>query len=118
MTACIICSNTINNQNFQLKELQLGLAETFNYQLCGSCGSMQLLNPPPDFTAYYPNEDYYSFTDRVNLNKAGSLRKIKSEYLLYGKHKVLGSLLSIGYKLPEYAEWMQKTNAGLHDHIL
>ena len=115
---CLICDNTSGNQTIQLKELQLGIGETFDYQLCNNCGSLQLLDPPSDFTKYYPNEDYYSFTDGINLKKAGWLRTTKSEYLLHGKHKLIGSILSIGYKVPDFAEWMINTNSGLHDEIL
>jgi SAM-dependent methyltransferase len=103
-----------------LKELQLGLGETFTYQLCGSCGSMQLLDPPADFSRYYPNEDYYSFNigSIKKLEKPGYLRTAKTNYLLYGKSKLLGSLLSMGYKLPEFYTWMIHTHAQINDAIL
>ncbi len=115
---CLICRNTEGNCVIPLKELQLGLGEVFDYQLCGSCGSLQLLHPPADFSKYYPNEDYYSFTDGINRKKPGWLRKIKTQYLLYGKKKLLGSLLSIGYKRPDYSDWMLHTGVKLNDPIL
>ncbi|MEO7922701.1 MAG: class I SAM-dependent methyltransferase [Chitinophagaceae bacterium] len=119
LSACIICHNVSGNQLIKLKELQLGLGEEFSYQLCGNCGSMQLLDPPADFTPFYPNEDYYSFTAGIKeLKKPGYLRRAKAGYLLYGKNKVLGSLLSIGYKLPEFYEWMMGTKAQPNDAIL
>jgi len=118
-TPCLICHNETGNESITLKELQLGLGETFRYQLCGSCGTMQLLDPPADLTRYYPNEDYYSFTSGIKeLKKPGYLRTAKASYLLYGQHKLLGSLLSIGYKLPEFYEWMLGTKAQLTDAIL
>jgi SAM-dependent methyltransferase len=80
---------------------------------------MQLLDPPADFTRYYPNEDYYSFTSGIKeLKKPGYLRTAKASYLLYGKHKLAGPLLSIGYKLPEFYDWMLGTKARLTDAIL
>jgi SAM-dependent methyltransferase len=116
---CIVCSNDSNNQVFSVKELQLGLREEFQYQLCGSCGSMQLLNPPADLSRYYPNEDYYSFKmEMKDLKKPGYLRKAQASYILYGKNKVLGSLLSIGYKVPEFYDWMIHTKAQPDDSIL
>jgi SAM-dependent methyltransferase len=102
-----------------IEELQLGLKEHFNYQLCGNCGTMQLLEIPQDLTSYYPNEDYYSF--RLNLQlrkKADPLRKMKADYLLFGKNKIAGSLLSIGYRLPEQLQWMKDTHAGYNSAIL
>ena len=118
-TACLICHNENGNEIIELKELQLGLGEKFHYQLCGACGSLHLLDPPADFSRYYPNEDYYSFKmDMKDLAPPGYLRKAKAEYLLHGKNKLMGSLLSIGYKLPEYYTWMSGVHAGFSDAIL
>jgi len=118
-SACIICNNAVNNKLIKVKELQLGLGDEFNYQLCSSCGSMQLLDPPADFSRYYPNEDYYSFKmEMKELKKPGYLLTAKADYLLYGKNKLIGSLLSIGYKLSEHFTWMINTKAQLNDAIL
>ena len=118
-SACIICSNTQNNQLIPVKELQLGLGHEFSYQLCGSCGSLQLQKPPPDFSLYYPNEDYYSFHAEMKpLNRPGLLRRLKASYILYGKNKLAGKILSTGYKIPEYYDWMMGTKAQLQDSIL
>ncbi len=118
-TACTLCGNTHNNELFRVKELQLGLDEYFEYQFCGSCGSMQLQNVPENLGKYYPNEDYYSFKLNLNIReKADTLRKIKTEYLLFGKNPVIGGLLSIGYKLPEQLQWMKDMGAKFDDAIL
>lgn len=119
MAACIICENSNGNKVFDVKELQLGLEEIFQYQLCAACGSMQLLNPPTDFSRYYPNDDYYSFKlEMKELKKPGLLQKVKAAYLLHGKNKLAGSLLSIGYKIPEYYSWMKNVKANPDDSIL
>lgn len=118
-TACIICKNSEANEIFSVKELQLGLNETFHYQLCKNCGSMQLIDPPSDLSRYYPNEDYYSFKmEMKELKKPGFLQQLKSDHILYGKNKTLGSLLSIGYKIPEQYSWVKNTNAQPGDAIL
>lgn len=118
-TPCILCGNTVNNQWYTVKELQLGWEEYFSYQLCGSCGSMQLLDVPENPGKYYPNEDYYSFKLDMHIRKkADILRKIKAGYLLFGKNKLLGSLLSIGYKMPEQFQWMKDVGAKFSDAIL
>ena len=116
---CVICNNDSNNQIFTVKELQLGLGEEFHYQLCSNCGSMQLIDPPDDFSRYYPNEDYYSFKMEMRtLEKPGYLRKAQASYLLFNKNKLVGSLLSIGYKIPEFYDWMKNTKAKPGDAIL
>ena len=118
-TPCILCGNTAGNRIYQVKELQLGLDEYFDYQLCRNCGSMQLQNVPDNMGRYYPNEDYYSFKLDLNIRKkADTLRKIKADYLLFGKNKLLGSLLSIGYTLPEQFQWMKDVKAKYGDAIL
>jgi SAM-dependent methyltransferase len=119
ISSCIICGNTAENKLFTVRELQLGLGHEFVYQLCSSCGSMQIQNPPVDLAAYYPNEDYYSFKMELKeLRKPGYFRTAKAKYLLYRQNKLLRSFLSIGYRLPEHYSWMIHTKAQLNDAIL
>ncbi len=119
MAACIICNNESNNQKFTIKELQLGLNDSFDYQLCSNCGTMQLLDVPADLGKYYPNDDYYSFNLKLEISqKADVLRKIKTDYLLFGKQPILGRLLSIGYKMNELYNWVKFTGAKYDDAIL
>lgn len=116
---CIICNNTANNKVFVVKELQLGLGDLFDYQLCSHCGSMQLLNPPADFSPYYPNENYYSFNMEMRSpKKPGYLRRIKASYILYGRNVLIGKLLSLGYKVPDFYKWMINTKSQLNDSVL
>lgn len=118
-TACIICGNKEANEIFSVKELQLGLDERFQYQLCKNCGSMTLMDPPADFSRYYRNEDYYSFRMEMKaLKKPGLIQRAKSGFLLYGKNKLVGSLLSIGYKIPEQYNWLKNSKAQRGDAIL
>jgi SAM-dependent methyltransferase len=116
---CILCGNTEGNQTYRVKELQLGLDEYFHYQLCSACGTMQLLDVPADLAKYYPNEDYYSFKLNLTIRKkADPLRKIKTDYLLFGKNKLPGALLSVGYKIPEQLQWMKDLHAVYDSAIL
>ena len=115
---CIICHNGLHNQIFKIKELQLGLGDTFDYQLCSECGSMQLLNPPADFSRYYPNEDYYSFKLEIKNLKRNFFTSVQAAYILYGKNKLLGSVASIGYHIPEFYHWMINTHVQFTDAIL
>lgn len=119
MSACIICSNEQNNTTHAIQELQLGLKEVFHYQLCSNCGTMQLLDVPNDLGKYYPNEDYYSFNLKLEIKeKPDLLRKLKTDYLLFGKQPILGGLLSIGYKMNELYDWVKYTKAQYNDAIL
>ena len=119
VSPCLICNNAANNELLTVKELQLGFGEAFTYQLCSNCGSLQITDPPNNFTKYYPNQDYYSFKKETRpLTGAGLFRRIKTNYLLYGKNPVAGKLITIGYREPEYYPWMKHTNVKPADAIL
>lgn len=116
---CIICNNNQNNTVIEVKELQLGLGEIFHYQLCGKCGSLQLLDVPDDLGKYYPNNNYYSFNLGITIaKKADAFRKAQADYLLFGKNVLLGGLFSIGFKLQDYYQWMKHSGAKYTDAIL
>ena len=117
--ACKVCANTGNNRLYRVKEMQLGLRDTFTYMECGHCGCMQLTDIPANLEKYYPNEDYYSFNLGLDIRKKPDmLRRIKSSYLLYGKNKLLGSLLSVGYTTPDYFSWVKIPQVKYDDAIL
>jgi 2-polyprenyl-3-methyl-5-hydroxy-6-metoxy-1,4-benzoquinol methylase len=118
MIACKVCGNDKENLVYKVREMQLGLREEFEYQKCSNCGCMQLLNIPANFNKYYPNENYYSFNTRTDIPKTNSIRRLKTEYLLYGKHPIFGRLLSIGYRIPEYYEWVNVPHVKFNDAIL
>ena len=116
---CKVCGNSSNNTFYQVKEMQLGLREIFAYMKCDHCGCMQLQDIPADLGKYYPNKDYYSFNLGLDIkDKPDTLRKIKTAYLLYGKNALLGSLLSIGYKAPDYFSWLKIPGIKFNDAIL
>lgn len=116
---CKVCGNSSNNTFYQVKEMQLGLRKIFAYMKCDHCGCMQLQDIPTDLGKYYPNKDYYSFNLGLDIkDKPDTLRKIKTAYLLYGKNALLGSLLSIGYKAPDYFSWLKIPGIKFNDAIL
>jgi len=117
--SCKVCSNTDKNILHQLKEMQLGLREMFTYMECGNCGLMQLQDIPADLGKYYPNDGYYSFNLGLDVKKKpDALRKLKASYLIYGKNKLAGSILSAGYKKPDYYDWIKNTGVDYTDAIL
>ena len=116
---CKVCSNTSNNKQHHIKEMQLGLREMFTYMECAGCGCMQLQNIPANLGKYYPNEGYYSFNLGLDVRqKADTLRKLKASWLIYGKNKLLGSLLSIGYTAPDYYSWIKNAGIYYNDAVL
>lgn len=118
-TLCKICGNANNNQFYHVREMQLGLREIFTYMHCNNCGCMQLTDVPENMEKYYPSKEYYSFNTSLNINsKPDTLRHIKALYLIYGKNALIGKLLSIGYKAPEYYEWMKTSGVQWNDAIL
>jgi SAM-dependent methyltransferase len=116
---CKVCGNEDNNKLYLVKEMQLGLREMFTYMECGSCGLMQLQDIPDNLGKYYPNEGYYSFNSGLDIRpKPDKLRKLKASYLIYGKNKLAGSILSMGYKMPEYYNWIKNAGVQYNDAIL
>ena len=119
MDKCKVCGNAHRNQLYPVKEMQLGLRETFHYMECDQCGCIQLLDLPENLEKYYPAKGYYSFHLGLNFrNKPDLLRKLKAAYLIYGKSQLLGRLLSIGYKAPELINWLKNTGVQYQDNIL
>lgn len=117
--ACKICGNRDNNKIHQVREMQLGLREIFPYMECTQCGCMQLLEIPDDLGKYYPNEGYYSFNPVLDFQKKPDLlRKLKASWIIYGKNRLLGRLLSVGYKVPDLYSWLKNTGVHYDDPIL
>ena len=119
MATCIICDNIEQNQLYIFKELQLGTNEAFEYQCCNNCRSMQLLDAPSNMAKYYPNNEYYSFNSKTNNKQAvKGLKKIKIEFFLFNKHKILGFLMSLGYKWQPVFKWIKNCKTKYDDSVL
>ncbi len=116
---CVVCGSIAERELYKVKEHQVGLHDEFTYGLCANCGTMLLEDVPADLGKYYNNEDYYSFNLQLeHTTKPSLLKKLKTDYLLFGKNKILGGLLSIGYKMNETYEWMKNTGVQYDDAIL
>lgn len=57
---CAVCSSPQNAGELFPVEGMLGLREQFHYIRCGSCGCLQIQNPPTEMGRFYPS-DYYAF---------------------------------------------------------
>jgi SAM-dependent methyltransferase len=115
---CKICNKEITADPFEVKEMMLGLKTRHTYYECADCEALQIETVPADPGRYYP-DDYYSFSQHPESNIGTTfLRKQQSGYLLYNRNSILGPLLSIGYKVPDYIEWARTTGVGYDDAIL
>lgn len=122
MPSCKICGNSENNKTYIAQERRFGLGGGFEYLECSNCNCVQLLNIPEDLARYYPADQYYSYKNSVNLARSGGLsntiRKIQSDYLLFGENKLSGSLLTAGYTVPGHFKWLKKIGANYDTAIL
>ena len=104
-------------------ELLLGMGGSFDYNYCGECKGLELMNIPADMAKYYPQQDYYSFkTNEGSLEELNSfrnrIRKAKAGYLLFNQKSFIGAITSIGYKMPDYYQWLRKSNVNFDSGIL
>ena len=99
---CKICGNAENNQVYQVREMMLGLKESFTYFECGNCKCLQISEVPEDILKYYPT-DYYSYN--LNVLRYGNplknlLLKLRNHYALYSKGG-LGKMVYKKYPRPD-----------------
>src|SRR6266498_937314 len=123
MLSCKICGNTLNNRKFIAKERMLGFMDEFEYFECSACGCIQIVAVPENMEKYYPRDKYYSFQKTKDATPSkysvdSWVGRIQSDYLLFGKHKILGSLFCTGYTVPQYFEWFKKIKAGYDISVL
>ena len=115
---CKICDRPISSPPRKAKEMMFGMRTEHDYFECPQCEALQIAQVPDDLEKYYP-DNYYSFRPQPAKNiDTTFLRRLKSSYLLYGKNKIAGSLLSIGYKVPEYTTWLKHAQVKYDDAIL
>ena len=115
---CKICEHDIHSAPRKVKEMMFGFRTEHAYVECPACDSLQIVDVPADLGKYYP-DNYYSFKPQPSKHiDTTFLRKLKSSYLLYGKNKIAGALLSVGYKVPEYTSWLKFAQVQYDDAIL
>lgn len=118
MMICKICNTKINSPALEAKEMMFGFKTIHSYYECSHCDALQIQTIPNDLDKYYPS-NYYSFKQHPDVGIDSTfLRKIKSSFLLHNKHKILGSLLTIGYKIPDYMQWLKIVGVGYNEAIL
>src|SRR2546423_5819915 len=115
---CTICNNEIYPDFFQVKEMMFGIRSIHQYFECSHCEALQIEKVPGDLQRYYP-DNYYSFSQLPEIDiHVSFFKKIKSAHFLYNRNKILGRLLSMGYKVPPYISWLKTAGVEYHDAIL
>ncbi|MFW2439058.1 MAG: class I SAM-dependent methyltransferase [Arenicellales bacterium] len=123
MSACKICGNKAGNAEYSVKEMLLGTRDVFKYIECGKCGCLQLKELPNDMSEYYP-KNYYSFSQRKNLNWKAKINPRNRLKLLWkrsffngNKNLLFDSILSVLGE-PGVPEWMRRTGIDVNSAIL
>jgi SAM-dependent methyltransferase len=95
-SACRICDSS-NNAKFKVREMMLGLRDTFDYLECLDCGSVQIAELPKNMDKYYPKDTYYSLhpvEDTVPERGLWGFLVRKRNQHLTGSTNVIGAILS------------------------
>ncbi|MBR2648422.1 MAG: class I SAM-dependent methyltransferase [Sediminibacterium sp.] len=73
---------------YTVKEMMLGMNDTFNYFQCVQCECLQIVKIPFNIEKYYP-ENYYSLKYSPEIHFKGeikqTLKKIRDSYIITGK---------------------------------
>lgn len=119
MLVCRICSNSIDNKLFTIKEMMIGLKNSFEYIECSNCGCFQIREYPVNIAQYYPKE-YYSFEKRKIHKHPPWKRFLKSHRARYflQERDFLGRFLSIINPEPEYIKWLRLAEVNLESRIM
>ncbi|MCK5726759.1 MAG: class I SAM-dependent methyltransferase [Thiotrichaceae bacterium] len=90
---CKICGNAAENDYYEAKEMMLGYRDSHQYIQCKECECLQLVTIPDNLPEYYPNDDYYSYS---NVGSETGLKKWlvsqRDHYAATGKG-LIGKLL-------------------------
>lgn len=81
MPVCFICQKESVHEVIHAREMVHGTRESFTYSLCGACGTLALIDPPADLTAYYQNYYSTSALDSGRLNGSSWLSRHFTNHL-------------------------------------
>lgn len=113
---CRVCGHVGEMTSWQLNEVMFGSFEPFAYQLCASCGSLQIERIPSDLSRHYP-ANYYSIrgntgSDLIHRIRSGGLRHSA------GGWSVFGMMLKWVGRLPSDSIWLEACKPSFDARIL
>lgn len=113
---CKICGNEKNNKVLRVREMYFGTREEFDYLECENCGCLQLVNPPDDYSKYYPKE-YFTFQQKVEGRIKSFLNGFRDTAAM-GKNNFIGNILLKIFGEPAYITRMKIARVTFDDKIL
>ncbi|HSW31581.1 MAG TPA: class I SAM-dependent methyltransferase [Longimicrobiales bacterium] len=113
---CAVCRGHAGNRVIEAREMMFGLRDPFHYLECGSCGCLALLDPPADWSRYYPG-GYYAFVRTRGSPLRKLLKRMRARHDL-GEGSVLGAILSHGLGPTPWVEWLAPAGIGREDAVL
>jgi len=60
---CIACGSDRTRGRYKVPEAMFRTGDSFAYRECDTCGSLQIDTVPPDLSAHYASDRYYSFAE-------------------------------------------------------
>jgi 2-polyprenyl-3-methyl-5-hydroxy-6-metoxy-1,4-benzoquinol methylase len=100
---CRICSNKINNQQYEAREMMYGFRDTHRYFQCSLCGCLQINEFPSDIQKYY-DATYYSYQPMPQEQKSKIKHffiNLRDEYALF-KRGLIGKMLYSKYPTTQF----------------
>ena len=92
---CRICHSQADHRVYQVREMQFGTRELFQYFECSECKCLQLMNVPADLSRYYP-ATYESLNQRPPDYFRGAiknkLKAFKTRFAVSGRGPLTRSL--------------------------
>ena len=107
MKQCRICGSEKMSESVEAREMMFGSRETFDYVLCGACGTLQIAEFPADMAAHYPPGEYYSF------NNAGGISSLKRAV----RRAVAGTMIGRPERAPRGAGVVDRLKRGAEPWI-
>ena len=91
---CKICGNVESNKSIKVREMMFGYRDCFDYQECGNCGVLQLINIPQNIDKYYPSsynpyQDSYGLISKITIYL---FYKVYN-YIVFNKSLLIGKTL-------------------------
>lgn len=97
---CRVCDCRVRRSRLLAKEMMFGIRDSFEYDECDSCGSLQLGNLIEDLSPYYP-KDYYSFQKMAENSKSPIIRFIRwtaskrAKAAIFGEASALSAMIEL-----------------------